>query len=177
MTTKIEKGFLVNGETVRSPQADATAFIVSYGGKQLTLELSELSREVLHMAALHGLSQKIGDAASGYARTGINPLSVMGAVMEQLKAGHWNKPSAGGSGAAQANLLAEALSRAMDKPLADCIKAIDGLDDGQKKDLRKRPVIAAKIAEIQAERKAAQMAELEKAAKNDKLDDILADLF
>lgn len=178
MTTKIEKGFInADKELVRSPVADATAFQVTYGDQSLVLTLSELSPEVLHMAALHGLSQKIGDAASGYAKSGIDPLAAMGAVIDQLREGNWNKPSLGGSGTAQANLLAEALSRAMDKPVADCIKAIDGLDDEQKKALRKRPIVAAKIAEIQAERKAAQMDSLKKAAKGDKLDDILADLF
>lgn len=178
MTNKIEKGFLnKDAELVRSPVADAVAFQVAFGDKVLTLELSELSKDILHMAALHGLSQKIGDAASGYAKSGIDPMSAMGAVIEQLKSGNWNKPSTGGNGAAQSNLLAEALSRAMDKPIADCINAIDGLDDEQKKALRKRPIVAAKIAEIQSERKAAQTEALEKAAKDDKLDDILADLF
>ena len=74
----------------------------------VTVDLTKLSPELIARAALHGLTQKIADAAAGAAKVageGASPEKVaatgqalMQKVVDQLEAGEWGRQRSAGDG-------------------------------------------------------------------------------
>ena len=128
------------------------------GLPSLAIGLSELTPEVARYAALHGLKQKIGDAAAmkrntetGASATLADKREAMLAVIERLLAGQWNATREGGTGGA--SLLAAALVRLQpSKTLADVRAWLETKTDAEVKALSLNPKVAPIIAEIRAER-------------------------
>lgn len=127
-------------------------------GRALTLDAQSLSHEVLNAAIMHGLKQKIGDAAAisrnpetGRSATTDDKFDSMTEVFNRLLAGHWNKPRESGDGGA-GGLLFKALCRVkVDKTPAEVRAYLDGRTKEEQAALRKVPVIAAAIDAIRAE--------------------------
>jgi hypothetical protein len=122
-------------------------------GSVLTANLSELSDEMRTQLALHGLSQKIGDSYAG--EDAENCETIAGKVWEQLVEGNWSVRTGGGAGP-RISQLAEALSRATEESVQDCVAKIADMDDETKKSVRSHPTIKAHLAQIKLEKAEAE---------------------
>lgn len=128
-------------------------------GRTIRLDAGLLSPEIREAAMMHGLKQKIGDAAAisrnpetGRSATTDDKFDAMAEVFNRLMAGHWNKPRESGEGAGAGGQLFKALCRVKaDKTPAEVRAFLDGLDKTQQAALRKVPAIAAAIEAIRAE--------------------------
>ena len=128
-------------------------------GSTATLMIADLTYEILTHAVLHGLKQKLVDAAAisrnpdtGKSATVADKRAAVEAVMMRLAAGAWNAARGeGGTGAG--GLLFRALVRLYDgkKSPDDIREFLDGKDKKEQAALRKNPRVAAIIVEIQAE--------------------------
>lgn len=142
-------------------------------GKGLQLNADALSPEVLALALMHGLKQKLVDAAAitrdpetGRSATIETKYDAVKAVLTRLESGEWNKRREGG---VTGGLLLRALSRmyAGRKTVDQLREYLESKSDKEKAALRKNPKVAEHIEEIRAE----------DAAKNgDDLPDLLAEL-
>lgn len=144
-------------------------------GESLTIRAADLSQTIIAQAIMHGLKQKLVDAAAisrntetGRAASVADKFDAVKEVYDRLLSGEWNKRREGGAGAS-GGLLFRALCRMYDgKKTADDIKAfLEAKTDAEKAALRKNSKVAAIIEEIRAE-----------SAKGDAAtgDDLLADL-
>ena len=151
-------------ETKRTPAITAAidGYVLTFtgdNGRVLALDAQSLSREVWDAATMHGLKQKIGDAAAisrnpetGRSATTDDKFDAMAEVFNRLLAGHWNKPRESGDGAGAGGLLFKALCRVKsDKTPAEVRAYLDGRTKEEQAALRKVPVIAAAIDAIRAE--------------------------
>jgi frataxin-like iron-binding protein CyaY len=154
----------MSNETTKRIPAIAAAiegYVLTFtgdNGRVLTIDAQTLSREVWDTAVMHGLKQKIGDAAAisrnpetGRSATTDDKFDAMSEVFNRLMAGHWNKPRESGDGAA-GGLLFKALCRVKaDKTPAEVRAYLDGRTKEEQAALRKVPVIAAAIDALRAE--------------------------
>lgn len=118
-------------------------------GQKLVATLDKLSPEMVTRLAVHGLSQKVGDAASGFAkeRDFLGAFGAMNAVWDNLQAGLWASRSGGGT-----SDLVAAIAKLQKVSLEDAQAAVDKADEEQVKALKKHPAIKEAIAKIAAER-------------------------
>lgn len=113
--------------------------------------------EILIHAALHGIGQKLVDAAAkprdtgnGAPATPAEKYEAIRAVYDRLLAGEWNAP-AGSGGGNEGGLLAQALVRLYPTKTREQINAyLAGKSDKEKAALRADPNVAPIIAEIRA---------------------------
>lgn len=127
--------------------------------------LDNYSQEMFEKLAIHGLSQKIGDSASGFSkdRDFHGAFGAMQGVEDNLRAGLW--ASKGGSGTSD---LVAVLADLQGASLEDAQAAVDKMTEDQLAAVRKHPAVKKGIADLQA----ARAAELAKAAEP--LEDLLA---
>jgi len=155
--------------TIKKAPAIASQIVINDGrpygvafefadGRMLTIGHGDLPQPILEYAIWHGLKQKIGDAAAlsrnpdtGRSATLDDKYDAMLAVLEQLKAGHWNKPREG-SGGNTGGLLAQAIANLRDKPVAVIREWLAGKSKEEQAALRANAKIAEEIARIQASR-------------------------
>lgn len=118
-------------------------------GSKLVASLKGLKPEMVERLAIHGLSQKIGDSASGFAkdRDFLGALGSMSAVWENLQAGLWASRSGGGT-----SDLVAAIAKIKGVSLEDAQAAVDKANEDQIAGLKKHPAIKEAIAKIQAAR-------------------------
>ena len=133
--------------------------IVVAGGHHLELFLSDLSDDLIRQAALHGLKQKICDAAAisrdpetGRPASARDKYDAMAAVAERLLAGEWNAKRGDGTGAGAGGLLARALVRFTGKSAGEIREFLAAKTRAEHAALRANPKIATIIDEIRAER-------------------------
>ncbi len=127
-------------------------------GEVLTLNTDNLSGEIQHAAMMHGLKQKLVDAAAisrdpsnGRAATIETKYNAVKEVFDRLLAGQWNKQREGGI--ATGGLLFAALVRMYPAKSEEQLRSfLAGKSDAEKAALRKNPKVAALIEEIKAER-------------------------
>ena len=95
---------------------------VSRAGHDVEFDLTKLNAETIAQLVLHGLTQKVGDAAAG--KAGDEALAAMQKVMDQLHEGSWTmRRSGGGSGR-------NALDRMMISKARGMLKShVDGYKD------------------------------------------------
>lgn len=167
VTTATTNG--ANGNGKRQPAIDATDTIRADGSSELRLKFSNgaelvldpamLTEEIRTKAMLHGLKQKLVDAAAisrdpdtGREATIDTKFHAVAEVYERLvNKGEWNKNREGAVGAG--GLLFKALCRRYPAKSAEQLRAwLDGKDDKAKAALRKNPEIAKIIEEIRAEK-------------------------
>lgn len=131
-------------------------------GERLTLTGADLSPEIRTQAMLHGLKQKLVDAAAisrnpetGRSATVEDKFRAVREVYTRLLSGEWNKTREGGSGSGGGLLLAALVKLYAGRKDEATIKAyLSGLDEKQQAALRADPRIAPIIAEIKAARDA-----------------------
>lgn len=131
-------------------------------GEMLKLHPESLTPEIQRAAMLHGLKQKLVDAAAiardtatGRAATITTKYDAVKEVFDRItgsggEAPSWNKPRAGGAGG-QGGLLARAIARYKNVALEQAKAYLDRLTDAQKQALRVDPRIAAVINELRLE--------------------------
>lgn len=130
-------------------------------GKRLTVEPGNLDGIILEQATLHGLKQKLVDAAAiardpdtGRSATPQDKYEAVLRVYERItraEGAEWNEPREGGGNAG--GLLLSALCRLHPTKAKDELKTwLDAKTDAEKAALRKNPKVSQIIAEIQAER-------------------------
>lgn len=118
-------------------------------GEFLQCSLKDIkSADVAARLALHGISQKVGDAYAG--AESITEARLMAqAVWGNLVSGLWaTKATKGGK-------IVEALHRVTGKPLDVCLEKWAGMNEAAQKSLRKHPDIKRVLAEMEVERAAA----------------------
>lgn len=132
-----------------------TVTFTTPNGDEIVICADELNDEIKTMAMLHGIKQKVGDAAAiaknkdtGKSATTADKAEAMAAIAERLLNGDWNVRTTGTS--ADGTLLVQALVQLMGKTRNDVIAFLETKTKEQKKALRANPKIAAKIAEIQS---------------------------
>lgn len=140
--------------------ADHSALTLAFAhGQALTIRAADLSPTIVAQALMHGLKQKLVDAAAisrntdtGRAASVQDKFDAVKEVYDRLLSGDWNKRREGGAGAS-GGLLYRALCRMYDgKKTADEIKAfLEAKTDAEKAALRKNSRVAAIIEEIRAE--------------------------
>lgn len=152
MTTKIE--------TKRTPAIAVTInndalHLVFANGEELRINASELSNEIRDMAIMHGLKQKLVDAAAisrnpdtGRSASIHDKFEAVRAVFNRLLAGQWNATR--GEGTGSGGLLFRALCKMYEgKRDADWIREyLDGKSKAEQAALRANPKVAAVIEEL-----------------------------
>lgn len=123
----------------------------------ISVGLNDLSDEIKTQALMHGLKQKIVDAAAigrnpetGKSATVKEKFAAMKEVADRLQNGEWNKQREAGT--STGGLLVRALQRLYPKKDAEEIQAfVEGKDRKEQAALRANPKVAAIIAEIRSE--------------------------
>ena len=128
-------------------------------GEVLRIHPESLAPEIQRAAMLHGLKQKLVDAAAisrdtatGRAATITTKYEAVREIFDRITGENpsWNKPRAGGAGG-QGGLLARAIARYKSVPVEAAKAYLDRLTDAQKQALRVDPRIATVINELRAE--------------------------
>lgn len=154
-------------------------------GETLRLHPETLNPEIQRAAMLHGLKQKLVDAAAisrdtttGRAATIVTKFDAVKEIFDRItgaggEAPSWNKPRAGGAGG-QGGLLARAIARYKNVEVSAAKAYLDRLTDAQKQALRVDPRIATIINELRME--SAKPAGIDTDALLGGLDDLGAEL-
>ena len=126
----------------------AVVFTLGNGSK-LSACLDNYSPEIVERLAVHGLSQKIGDSASGFAkdRDFLGAYGSMQQVDANLRLGLWASRSGGGT-----SDLVAAIAKIKGVGIEDAQAAVDKATEEQIATLKKHPAIKEAIAKIQAAR-------------------------
>lgn len=121
---------------------DAVVFAFE-DGEKFTCSIAALDKAIVLKLALHGISQKVGDSY---------------ASADSIEAGRqaaeltWKNLTAGVWASARGGLLVDALQRATGKTYEECMDKVAGMDDEEKKALRKHPAIKSALADIAQEK-------------------------
>jgi len=138
---------------------DGTLTLEFRHGETLTLHPEALNPEIQRAALLHGLKQKLVDAAAisrdittGRAATIQTKFNAVKEIFDRITGENpsWNKPRAGGAGG-QGGLLARAIARYKNVEVSAAKAYLDRLTDAQKQALRVDPRIATVINELRME--------------------------
>ena len=116
-------------------------------GSNLHAKLDSYSKEMQQKLAIHGLLQKIGDAASGFSKTADynGAISAMKAVDESLLRNEWTRTGAG-SGTTD---LVTALANLLGKDTAIIQVEVDKWDEEKMKAIKARKDVKAEVKRIQ----------------------------
>ena len=130
-------------------EAGRTVTTVLGNGLKIVCCMDDIPEALHNMLALHGLKQKIGDAASGYSKTNDyqGGFSAMQSVVDNLMNGLWN--AKGGTGTGD---LVAAIAAIKGIDVDDAQEIVDKLDEEQLKEVLAKPRVKAEIARIKAER-------------------------
>ena len=138
---------------------DSAALTLKFSnGKEIVITTNSLGNGLLYMAAVHGLKQKLVDAAAisrnpetGRAATVEDKYQAVEAVYNRLLSGQWKATREGGGNTG--GLLLQALCRMYaGRKTAEDIKAfLAEKSDAEKAALRKNPRVAQIIEDIRAE--------------------------
>ena len=141
---------------------DGTLILEFRHGETLRVHPETLNPEIQRAALLHGLKQKLVDAAAisrdtttGRAATIVTKYDAVKEIFDRITGAggetpSWNKPRAGGAGG-QGGLLARAIARYKGVEVAAAKAYLDRLTDAQKQALRVDPRIATIINELRME--------------------------
>jgi len=148
---------------IEATVGDDGALILEFRhGEVLRLHPESLNPEIQRAALLHGLKQKLVDAAAisrdtatGRAATIVTKFDAVKEIFDRITGAggetpSWNKPRAGGAGG-QGGLLARAIARYKGVEVSAAKAYLDRLTDAQKQALRVDPRIATIINELRAE--------------------------
>lgn len=148
---------------IEATVADDGSLILEFRhGETLRVRPETLAPEIQRAALLHGLKQKLVDAAAisrdtttGRAATIVTKFDAVKEIFDRItgaggEAPSWNKPRAGGAGG-QGGLLARAIARYKNVEVAAAKAYLDRLTDAQKQALRVDPRIATIINELRME--------------------------
>ena len=145
--------------TINNELGQRTSLVLSFAnGAQLVLHPDELTGDITFAAIMHGLKQKLVDAAAisrnpetGRPATVEDKYQAVKTVYDRLLAGAWNATREGGG--ATGGLLLQALVRmyAGRKTVDELRAFLADKTDAEKTALRKNPRVAQIIEDIRAE--------------------------
>ena len=145
--------------TINNESGHRAALVLTFAnGESLVLYPDQLSGDITVAALMHGLKQKLVDAAAvsrnpetGRAASVEDKYQAVKTVYDRLLAGQWNAVREGGG--ATGGLLLQALCRMYaGRKTAEELKAfLADKSDAEKTALRKNPRVAAIIEDIRAE--------------------------
>lgn len=138
-------------------EAQSVTFLAA-DGKILVVKVKELSEDIQTHAKLHGIKQKLIDAAAiardpqtGKSATLAAKLEAIQEVLARLKKGEWNKKREGGT--SEGGILLTALQRLYSHKAPEDVKNfLNSLTAQEKTAIKLTPEVADMIAIIQAER-------------------------
>lgn len=142
--------------------ADGALILEFRHGETLRVHPETLAPEIQRAALLHGLKQKLVDAAAisrdtatGRTATIVTKYEAVREIFDRItgaggEAPSWNKPRVGGAGG-QGGLLARAIARYKNVEVAAAKAYLERLTDAQKQALRVDPRIATIINELRLE--------------------------
>lgn len=141
---------------------DLSGLVITFRhGETIKVDVGDLSKEIQSMALLHGLKQKIVDAAAisrntetGRSATIEDKYEAAKEVAERLVTGAWNKIREGGGGGGGGLLLQALVNLYPTKSREELEEFISGKSKAEQSALRVNPKIAAEIAKIQSARAA-----------------------
>ena len=138
-------------------------------GVQVIGCLADYTPEMIERLALHGLSQKVGDAAASFSkdRDFHGAFSAMQTVEDNLRNGLWSARAGGGT-----SDLVSVLAEMQGVELEAAQSAVDKMNDEQLAAVKKHPAVKEAIAKLVAKR----AAEAAKAADLPDLGKMLADI-
>lgn len=136
-----------------------TVKFVFADGTSRTVQVDDLPASITRQAALHGLSQKLGDCYASAKEAAIEarmePVDwakqEFDSVLEGIMAGEWNRKRQGGSG-----LTVQALAEATGSTVEEALAAWQAMDEEKQKQVRKHP--AFKEAYLRLKQEALQQA-------------------
>lgn len=147
-----------NLNTTEAPLDPNNGIAITFAdGHTTQLQIGDLANEVLTHAVLHGLKQKLVDAAAisrnpdtGRSASVADKRAAVEAVMARLLGGSWNAGRGDGSGVGAGGLLFRALVQlyAGKKSPEDIREFLAGKDKKEQAALRKNPRVAAIIEEL-----------------------------
>lgn len=154
----------VTNSTTRVPAVEATIteqgiLVLAFSnGEKLEMNPTDLSGNIVAQALLHGLKQKLVDAAAisrntetGRSATPQDKFEAVKEVYDRLLAGEWNKRREGGTSVAGGLLVQALVKLYAGRKTAEQIKEfLEGKTDAEKAALRKAPTVAAIIEELKA---------------------------
>jgi len=137
--------------------------------QDVIVKMEELSAENTYHAAVHGVSQRLGDSCSAFSKDKdyASAYKALTELKDQLKTKEWNKEREGGVGRQQVEDLIEALSK-LKKQDAEIVRA--AVEKASPETIKKwagNTKVAAEILAIKQKR-----ANEAKKASNDSIDDI-----
>ncbi len=140
---------------------DGTGLVLTFSnGKRLSLHLSQLSSVISEAATMHGLKQKLVDAAAisrntetGRPATIEDKYAAVKEVYDRIVSldGTWNAIREGGTGNTGGQLLRALCELQPAKPAEEIKTWLATKTDAEKAALRKNAKVAAIIARLQAE--------------------------
>lgn len=148
---------------------DAVVFRLG-NGLAITTKVADLDAAMQKRAALHGISQKVGDAGAKFMKDKdfAGAYAIMTEVWDTLLSGMWSKTSRNTGGASD---LAQAIANVKGLDIEAAREAVRRADEEKLKAWAKHPKIELAIAKIRAERAAAKVAAMEE-EEGDDLDGI-----
>jgi hypothetical protein len=127
-------------------------------GEPMTIWPAQFASQVRRYALLHGVKQKIVDAAAisrdpatGRSATPEVKFEAAKAVLYRLLAGEWNKPREGGAGTGGGLLLRALMRLYPTRSRDDLAEFVAAKSPEERAALRANPRVAAAIAELRAE--------------------------
>ena len=136
---------------------NAAAQFMLADGTDIAIRFDDLTDEIKHQLMVHGLKQKVVDAAAiprdvetGRSASVEDKIAAMRAVAGRLLAGEWNAVREGGGGNAGGLLLRALAEIKPNVPREELAEWLAGKDAKQKAALRASPKIAAIIERIKA---------------------------
>lgn len=154
--------------TTRTPAIEATItgddiltanLVLAFSnGERISINPAKLSDGIQHMAMMHGLKQKLVDAAAisrnpdtGRSATVEDKYNAVREVYDRLLSGQWNKTRDGGSGAGNGGLLFRALCQLYADKTPEAVREFLGKKDAKEQAaLRALPKVARIIDELRA---------------------------
>lgn len=153
----------MENNTTRTPAietlVDTTGLALTFSnGETLRVNLRELSDDIITQATLHGLKQKLVDAAAisrnpetGRSATVDDKYNAVREVYDRLLSGQWNKVRGDGTGTGNGGLLFRALCQLYADKTPEAIREFLGKKDAKEQAaLRALPKVAKIIDELRA---------------------------
>lgn len=136
-------------------------------GRKVVCDVSQLSDKMKERLMYHGISQKIGDASSGFTKL----KNFQGAfdAMDEVLTGLYHDEWLKGAKERGVNLtdLAEVIAKLKKYKPEDVLTALEGMTTEELKAMAKKPQVAAGLTDLQAARRKAKLLEQ---AKNEKFE-------
>jgi len=128
-------------------------------GETLSADVTAMPDEIKKHLIVHGLSQKLGDSYAGADEK--EAYGCAQRVLEGLMKGEWSTRSEGGG--SRTSMFLEAIARVLKTDVDDARTRFDAKTEEEQAAIKKHPQVKQALAQIKAERAAAELAAAEKA--------------